>query len=83
MLRRFSIVLVIVALVLPIAALILLAAARLLAGMGDDDGAAALDRLVLAAGLLWAIDLAVLVIVQALDSLGPPPRPPARHQPDE
>jgi hypothetical protein len=71
-LRRALVVLIAVALVLPIVTLILLGTSRLLSAMDDQAGAGVLDRLALAAGVLWAIDLVVLVIVQGLHTLGPP-----------
>jgi len=75
-LRRALVVLIAVALVLPIVTVILLGAGRLLAAMDDQAGAAVLDRLSLAAGLLWVIDLVAVVIVQGLHTLGPPHNPP-------
>jgi hypothetical protein len=74
-------VLVTAALALPIVALLLGATGHLLAGMQDTSGAAVLGRLAFAAGLLWMLVLVALVIVQALDRLGPPPPPP--DEPDE
>ncbi len=74
--RRVLVVLVAGSLALPIVALILLAAGQLLAAMHDTLGAAVLGRVALAVGLTWVVGLVALVIVQALDRLGPPPRPP-------
>ncbi|HWC89810.1 MAG TPA: hypothetical protein VG433_09145, partial [Pirellulales bacterium] len=71
--------LVAAALALPIVALLLVATSQLLAGMQDTGGALVLARLALATGLLWVAALAGLVIVLALDRLGPPPPPPPRH----
>ncbi len=68
--------LVVAALALPIVSLILSAAGQLLAAMQDAAGARVLARLSLAAGLVWLMALVALVIVQALDRLGPPPGPP-------
>jgi hypothetical protein len=79
-LRRVLIVLIAVALVLPIVTVILLGTARLLAAMDDRAGAAVLDRLTLAAGLLWVIDLSAVVIVQGIHTLGPPYNPPDSRQ---
>ncbi len=74
--RRVFVALVAAALALPIANLILMAAGQLLATMQDAAGAAVLGRLSLAVGLIWLGSLVALVIVQALDRLGPPPGPP-------
>jgi len=74
--RRVFVVLVAAALALPIANLILMAAGQLLAAMQDTLGAAVLGRLSLAVGLVWVVDLVALLIIQALDRLGPPPGSP-------
>jgi hypothetical protein len=70
--RRIVTALVIASLVLPIAICVLLATGRLLAAMSDAAGAAVLDRLGLAAGILWVVGLIGLLIVLAIQSLGPP-----------
>jgi hypothetical protein len=57
------------ALGLPIVLCVLMAAARLLEGMQDAPGAAALARISLACYILWAIDLIGLIIVQAMHAL--------------
>ncbi len=62
------------ALVLPIAELMMLGLGRLLAAMGDLSGAVVLDRISLAGGLLWVLDLVCLLLVLAAQSL--PPRDP-------
>ena len=62
------------ALVLPIAELLMLALGRLLAAMGDQAGAIVLDRISLAGGLFWTLDLICLLLVLAAQSL--PPRDP-------
>jgi hypothetical protein len=62
------------ALVLPIAELMMLGLGRLLAAMGDLAGAMVLDRISLAGGLLWVLDLVCLLLVLAAQSL--PPRDP-------
>jgi hypothetical protein len=71
--RRAIAVLVITGLVLPIVVAVTTAAARLLVAMQDLSGGAALDRIALAAGMLWAVDLISLVVVLGINSL--PPRP--------
>jgi hypothetical protein len=69
--RRVLTVLVTSACVLPVAIVILLAVARLLSAMKDTDAAAVLDRVALAVGILWTIDLVCLLVAQGINSLGP------------
>lgn len=57
------------ALLLPVVELVVLGVARLLAAMGDQGGAAVLDRIGLAGGILWTIDLVALLLVLALRAL--------------
>jgi hypothetical protein len=66
-------------LILPIAIAILVGVARILQAMGDPGGAAVLDRIVLACGILWAIQLVVLLVVQGIALIVPPPRRPPRE----
>ena len=73
--RPVLIVLLSAALLLPIAELIMLSLARLLGVLGDATGAAVLDRVCLAGGILWGIDLVCLLVVVAAQSV-PPPEPP-------
>jgi hypothetical protein len=56
-------------LVLPIAELVVVGAARLLAAMQDPAGAAILDRLALAGGLVWVIALVLLVVGLAIKGI--------------
>ena len=58
--------------VLPVAIALVVGVARLLGAMQDESGAGVLDRVALALGILWAIDLVCLVIGMAIDALGPP-----------
>ena len=58
-----------VALVLPIAELVMQGLARLLAAMGDNAGAVVLDRISLAGGIVWTIDLIALLLVLAIRAL--------------
>ncbi len=69
--RRAIAVLVIAGLVLPIVVAVTLAAARLLVAMQDTAGGAALDRVALGAGIVWAIDLISLVVVLGINALPP------------
>jgi hypothetical protein len=55
--------------VLPLALVLVLGVGRLLAAMGDIAGAAVLDRLAMAGGLLWGINLLLLLLAVALRSL--------------
>jgi hypothetical protein len=71
--RRALTILVTAACVLPIAIVVLAAVARLLAAMEDTSAAAVLDRVALAVGIIWTIDLVCLLVAQGINSLGPPP----------
>jgi hypothetical protein len=79
--RRILALLVGLALLLPIVVCVLAGVGRLLAGMGDAAGATALDRLTLAVGLLWAIDLIALLIANGVQSLGASTRPQDEEEP--
>ena len=68
--------LIAIALVLPIGACLILALARLLAALDDPPGAAVLDRIVLGCGILWALDLICLILVQGINSLADSNDPP-------
>jgi hypothetical protein len=68
-LRNALSVLLATALVLPIAELVMLGLARLLAAMGDQAGAVVLDRISLAGGIVWTVDLVALLLVLAIRSL--------------
>jgi hypothetical protein len=76
LLQRLIIGLLIGALGLPILLCVLFAVGRLLEGMKDDIGAAALSRIGLGFFVLWVVDLVGLVVVQAIQSTGGPNRPP-------
>jgi hypothetical protein len=68
-------VLLTAACVLPLALAVLLGVARLLAAMQDTTGASVLERVALAVGMLWAIDLVCMIVAQTINSLGPPEGP--------
>jgi hypothetical protein len=70
--RRALVVLVMIAAVLPVALVVLLAVGRLLGAMRDTDAAEVLDRIALAVGILWVIDLVCLLVAQGINALGPP-----------
>jgi hypothetical protein len=62
---------------LPITICVILGVAALLAAMGDSLGGAVLQRVALAGGILWAIDLICLVLVLAINAVK------ARNESDE
>jgi hypothetical protein len=64
------------ALVLPIAISVMVGVGRLLAAMGDPAGAAVLDYLALAAGIVWVVLLVCLVVVLGIAALGRQEEPP-------
>ncbi|HYW80748.1 MAG TPA: hypothetical protein VE890_14300 [Thermoguttaceae bacterium] len=67
--RRAILLLIAAALVLPIVICVILAAGAVLSAMGDTLGLAVLQRIALAVGILWAIDLVSLLVVLALNTL--------------
>ncbi|REK19017.1 MAG: hypothetical protein DWQ37_02320 [Planctomycetota bacterium] len=71
--RRILTVLVTTAFLLPVAIVVILAVARLLSAMEDGAAALVLDRIALAAGVVWATDLVCLLLAVGLNTLGPPP----------
>ncbi|MEX0677673.1 MAG: hypothetical protein WD063_11395 [Pirellulales bacterium] len=73
--RRVLSILVALACVFPLAIVVLLAAARLLAAMQDAAAAGVLDRVALAIGILWAIDLLCLLLAIGVNAIGPPSGP--------
>ncbi len=79
-LQRFLVGLLVGALGLPILLCVLLAVGRLLAAMQDGVGARVVDWISLALYILWGADLIGLVIVQAIQSLGPPNERPPESQ---
>ena len=70
--RRVLSVLVTLAVVLPVAIVVVMGAARLLGAMGDEAASGVLDRIALAIGIVWAVDLVCLVVAQGINSSGPP-----------
>jgi hypothetical protein len=75
LIRHLLVGLLIGALSLPILLCVLFAVSKLLEGMKDAAGAAALERVALGLFILWVVDLIGLVIVQAIQSAGGPNRP--------
>lgn len=70
--RRILACVVVATLLLPVLICVLLGVARLLAAMQDVAGAAVVDRLALAAGVLWIVDLVVLVIFAGIELVARP-----------
>jgi hypothetical protein len=76
LLRHLLVGLLIGALGLPVLLCVVFAVGKLLEGMNDAAGSAALERIGLGLFILWVVDLIGLVIVQAIQSAGGPNRPP-------
>jgi len=72
---RLLATLVLAGILLPIALCVILGVAALLAQMGDTAGGAVLNRIALAGGIVWVIDLICLVLVLAIGSLCGPDEP--------
>jgi hypothetical protein len=72
--QRVIVRLIVGALGLPIALCVLFALAKLLEAMQDFNGADVLGRVNLGLFAVWVINLIVLLIVAAINSLGNPPR---------
>jgi hypothetical protein len=70
--RRILTVLVTAGCILPIAVVVVLAVARVLAAMQDAAAATVLDRIALAGGVLWAVNLVCLLLAVGINALGPP-----------
>lgn len=73
--HRFVFSLIVTAFLLPITICVLFGVAALLKAMGDAAGGVVLYRITLGCGILWAIDLICLVLVQAIGSLKGPDEP--------
>ena len=67
--RHVLLALLAIALLLPIAICVIAAVAALLGSMGDTAGRTALQYMALGLGILWVINLIVLVIVGAVHSI--------------
>jgi hypothetical protein len=74
--RRVLTMLVTAACVLPIAIAVILAVGRLLGAMQDTEAAGVLDRIALAIGIVWAINLVCLLLAQGINALEKPSEPP-------
>ena len=73
--RRVLTILVTAACILPLALAIVLSVGRLLGALDDHAAAVVMDRIGLALGVAWVINLVCLVLAQGLNELGPPPGP--------
>ena len=67
--RRALNLLVTIGCLLPIALVIVLGVARLLATMQDASGATVLERIALGLGIVWGIDLVVLLLALGIKAL--------------
>jgi hypothetical protein len=63
-------VLIAIALLLPMAITVIMGVGQLLSAMGDVAGGVVLGRIGLALGILWGLDLVILVVGLAVQSLG-------------
>jgi hypothetical protein len=68
--------LVLGALVLPITISVMVGVGRLLAAMGDPAGAAVLEYLALACGIVWVVLLVCLVVALGIVAVGRQEEPP-------
>ena len=73
--HRFVLLLIATALLLPITICVVFGVAALLEAMGDAAGGRGLYRIALGCGILWAINLICLVLVQAIGSFKGPDEP--------
>ncbi len=67
---RTLLYLVVASLALPVVVTVVAGASLLLAGLGDENGAAVLRFVAVATGVVWVLDLVGLVIALAVQSLG-------------
>jgi uncharacterized membrane protein required for colicin V production len=67
--KPFFFTLIAGALLLPMAIIVVLGVGYLLSAMGDASGGIVLDRIGLALGILWILNLIVLVVALATQSL--------------
>ena len=74
--RSVLTVLVAAGFVIPVAIAVVMGVGRLLGAMQDAAGAAVLDRVALAIGILWVLDVVCLVLALGINTLGPPTGPP-------
>lgn len=70
--HRLVLALAAIAVLLPIILCVVLGVAALLVAMGDPAGGCILQRIALAGGILWAVDLICLVLALAIAALRGP-----------
>jgi hypothetical protein len=73
--QRIVLGLIATAILLPIIICVVIGVAALLGAMGDSLGGAVLQRIALACGILWVIDLVCLLVAVAIETLGSPDEP--------
>jgi hypothetical protein len=74
--RRVLTILVAIGVLLPIIFLVIWGVGRLLAAMGDASGGTVLDRIALGAVLIWAVDLAWLILSLGINAVAATPDEP-------
>lgn len=67
--QRLVLVLLAAAILVPITVCVLLSVAALLNAMGDNTGGVVLQRIALAGGVVWAVDLICLVLALAANAV--------------
>jgi len=72
---RFVLALIVATILLPITLCVVLGVAALLEAMGDSLGGAVLQRIALAGGIFWIIDLICLLLILAIGALRGPDEP--------
>ena len=77
--RRVLIVLISAAVVLPVAICVVAGVGYLLNTMQDKAAGAVLGHVALALGILWGINLILLLVLQAVNTLSQGDHPPDRH----
>lgn len=68
--RHFIALAIAGAIILPIAICLILAVASLLTAMGDTTGGGAMKWIGLSCGIVWALDLILLVLALGVNALG-------------
>lgn len=67
--RRVLTILVTIGVLLPVIFAVVAGVSKLLAAMGDASGGTVLDRIALAAVLIWAVDLAWLLLSLGINAV--------------
>jgi hypothetical protein len=74
--RVLLLILILAAILLPVAICLLIGLGRLLGAMGDSVGGVILDRVALGVAVLWVLDLIWLLLALAIERLCGPDEPP-------